>query len=141
MVGDIIVVFLGCESPIVLRPQGGGSYKVMGECYIHGLGDGIALLGPLPNPWIVQVFDHIHGLANNFCFFNKDTGEKTNEDPRLQPLSEEWVRIQIERTFDDPVFFDSFKHKVTGKVIKSDPRLRPVALRTRGVDLREFSLV
>ncbi|KAH6984253.1 heterokaryon incompatibility protein-domain-containing protein [Ilyonectria sp. MPI-CAGE-AT-0026] len=139
--GDIIVVFLGCESPIALRPQGGGSYKVMGECYIHGLGDGAALLGPLPKPWIVQVFDDIHGLANNFCFFNKDTGEKTQEDPRLQPLSEEWVRIHIERTFDDPVFFDSFKHKVTGEVIKSDPRLRPEALKTRGVDLREFSLV
>jgi hypothetical protein len=38
--GDVIVVFLGLKTPMVLRPAGGGSFRIVGEAYIHGIMDG-----------------------------------------------------------------------------------------------------
>jgi hypothetical protein len=51
--GDHICVILGCDAPLVLRqvPDSDGRYHVVGECYVHGLMFGEALLGPPPNPW------------------------------------------------------------------------------------------
>lgn len=46
--GDQICIILGCRSPLVLRPTTEGTYTVVGECYIHGLMQDEALLGPLP---------------------------------------------------------------------------------------------
>jgi hypothetical protein len=37
--GDSIAIVLGCYHPVVLRPSG-DEYKVLGECYVHGLMDG-----------------------------------------------------------------------------------------------------
>ncbi|KAI1424889.1 HET-domain-containing protein [Xylaria sp. FL1777] len=34
--GDSIFVFLGANVPFVVRPVGDGTYKLIGECYIHG---------------------------------------------------------------------------------------------------------
>jgi hypothetical protein len=38
--GDIIAILLGCKCPVVLRPFCNGMFRVVGECYIHGLMDG-----------------------------------------------------------------------------------------------------
>ena len=46
--GDIVCVFLGCYVPIILRPTHASSkkqYRVVGQCYIHGLMNGEAILG------------------------------------------------------------------------------------------------
>ncbi|KAL2075155.1 hypothetical protein VTL71DRAFT_97 [Oculimacula yallundae] len=40
--GDLIAVFLGAQTPSVLRRDSGG-YKFIGECYVHGLMEGAAL--------------------------------------------------------------------------------------------------
>jgi hypothetical protein len=37
-----IWILLGCKTPFVLQPNG-GSYLLLGECYVHGLMDGEAL--------------------------------------------------------------------------------------------------
>lgn len=37
--GDVIAVVLGCNFPVVLRPCG-DEYRIVGECYAHGLMDG-----------------------------------------------------------------------------------------------------
>ena len=42
---DVICVLLGCTMPIVLRPVG-KYYKVIGECYIHGIMEGEAMQSP-----------------------------------------------------------------------------------------------
>jgi hypothetical protein len=42
-IGDIICIFLGADAPYVLRPDGEDFYKLVGECYIHGIMDGEAL--------------------------------------------------------------------------------------------------
>jgi Heterokaryon incompatibility protein (HET) len=37
---DVVAILYGCNFPVVLRPQEDGSYKVIGECYVHGIMDG-----------------------------------------------------------------------------------------------------
>jgi hypothetical protein len=50
-VGDVVAVFLGCHTPLVLRPDGLRQFKLVGEAYCHGVMQGEALLGPLDNIW------------------------------------------------------------------------------------------
>ncbi|KAK3379158.1 heterokaryon incompatibility protein-domain-containing protein [Lasiosphaeria ovina] len=42
--GDVVCVFLGGETPFVLRPGKGGRYKLVRQCYLHGfmMGEAIA---------------------------------------------------------------------------------------------------
>ncbi|KAF2111071.1 hypothetical protein BDV96DRAFT_650180 [Lophiotrema nucula] len=41
--GDIVAVFPGGRVPFVLRKAASGQYRLIGECYVHGLMDGEAL--------------------------------------------------------------------------------------------------
>jgi hypothetical protein len=42
--GDVVVVPLGCSTPIILRPEGTrGEYRFVGDIYIHGYMDGRAI--------------------------------------------------------------------------------------------------
>ncbi|KAI1271639.1 HET-domain-containing protein [Xylaria sp. FL0933] len=43
MVGDSIFIIMGAAVPFVVRPAGDGTYKLIGECYIHGImyGEGL----------------------------------------------------------------------------------------------------
>ncbi|KAM7192098.1 Heterokaryon incompatibility protein (HET) domain containing protein [Rhypophila sp. PSN 637] len=139
--GDVIAVVLGCDAPMVLRPHRESStYAVVGQAYCHGLHDATALLGPLPHPWHVQVFEDNTGNLAIYRFHNPETGELSDEDPRLDPLPAEWERITRGRTEDDPQSFQCFRNKSTGETIDYDPRLSPDALRARGVDIRTFCL-
>ena len=140
-IGDIVCVLLGCEAPMLLRPQLYGKYAIVGECCVHGLHDGASLLGPLPHPWRVQVFEDSTGSLCIYRYFNADTGELSDEDPRLDPLPEEWEKLEIERTADDPGIFKNFRNKITGEIMNADPRLLPEALKTRGVDMQTFTLI
>lgn len=38
--GDIVALFHGCDSVFVLRDAGSGKWRIIGDCYIHGLMDG-----------------------------------------------------------------------------------------------------
>lgn len=38
--GDSICVFLGAQTPFVVRPAGIGKYRLVGECYVHSLMSG-----------------------------------------------------------------------------------------------------
>jgi len=42
-VGDVICVFYGANVPYVLRPNDDGTFKLIGECYTHGIMKGEAL--------------------------------------------------------------------------------------------------
>jgi hypothetical protein len=42
--GDVVVVLLGCNFPVLLRPDK-DMYRVVGECYVHGLMEGEAFDG------------------------------------------------------------------------------------------------
>lgn len=41
--GDLIYVLIGCSMPVVLRPHGRGRFRVLGECYLHGIMNGEGL--------------------------------------------------------------------------------------------------
>lgn len=43
--GDLVAVFMGADMPFVLRATGMGGYELIGECYIHGIMNGEALIG------------------------------------------------------------------------------------------------
>ncbi|KAF2968947.1 hypothetical protein GQX73_g4617 [Xylaria multiplex] len=42
-VGDIICVPLGCRTPIILRPDGNGEYRLVGDAYLDGYMNGRAV--------------------------------------------------------------------------------------------------
>jgi hypothetical protein len=126
---------------MLLRPESSGRFKVVGECYVHGVMNSEGLLGPLPDTWKVQVRFDAAGVNIKRYYCNSSTGVITPDDPRLHPLPPEWERIQAERTSDDPVHFAPFKNKITGEVINSDPRLLPEVLKMQGVDLKPFQLI
>ncbi|KAI0856780.1 heterokaryon incompatibility protein-domain-containing protein [Xylaria cubensis] len=138
--GDVICVFFGCDSPIVLRPESGGGYSVVGECYVCGLEDATALLGPLEDHWRVQVFTESTDHRRNYRFMNKKTGVLSDEDPRLPPLPTDWERIDTE-TISGPTTFQLYKNKKTGQVINYDPRLTPEMIVSKGATIQRFILI
>lgn len=125
----------------MLREQGDGTYKLVGTCYLHGISDGVTLLGQLPSPWRVQ---RMLDSAQQFMickFYNPETDVLSQEDPRLGPLDDDWERLpDRDATADDPQIFQEFRNKTTGQILKSDPRLAPEALRARGIRLEEFPI-
>ncbi|KAK7431767.1 hypothetical protein QQZ08_001707 [Neonectria magnoliae] len=143
--GDVICVILGCDRPLVFRPAPDGTYHFLSHSFVYDLQDSQALLGPLPSPWRVQVFDHFeHEFRHYNYYFNPDTDTLTPEDPRLEALPE-WERIPFDKlerrlTGDDPEVLDFFKNTTDGRVVNSDPRMLPESLRKRGVELETFVL-
>ncbi|CAH0051115.1 unnamed protein product [Clonostachys solani] len=43
--GDLVCVFVGAETPFIIRPTGRETYTMIGECYIDGIMDGEAIEG------------------------------------------------------------------------------------------------
>ncbi|KAI1277039.1 HET-domain-containing protein [Xylaria sp. FL0933] len=140
--GDEAFVFLGCNSPMVVRPTPNSEYKVVGDCYIYGAMDGEALLGELPCPWEVQVKSNKRGLWAP-GFQNNDLGQWSEDDPRLDniPLPAEWEPIELEWTRSDPEHCRKFRNRDTGEIINSDPRLLPEALLARGIPVKTITLI
>ena len=138
--GDLVCIFLGCYSPMILRPDGPENFQVVSEAYVHGLGDAIMILGPLPSHWKVIITGDPLGRPLH-RYLNLITNEQTAEDPRLGALAPEWERVPYKRLPDDPALFELFKNRVTGQTINSDPRLYSDALRVGGLKLHTFNLV
>ncbi|KAF2099797.1 HET-domain-containing protein [Rhizodiscina lignyota] len=140
--GDLICIFLGSRTPMVLRPRPGERYQVIGSAYVHGVHDGEALLGSLPDSWKFESTPVNHVSIYN-RFINISTGEVVDitDDPRLGPLPEEWgFTDERPTTLDASQTPLCFRNKITGEIINSDPRMLPDALRARGVKLRTFAL-
>lgn len=141
---DVIAIFLGYPNPVVLRPcVEPDRFLFVGECFVHGLQDSTKLLGPLPAPWVGQFLDLIGGRIS-LRFKNTETEETTLEDPRLEPLGDEWERLTVDdedMEQDDPLDVIRIRHRETGEIIKHDPRLEPDSLKARDVELSWFTLV
>jgi len=124
----------------MLRQTGDKTYKVVGECYLYGILDGEALLGPLPPGWHVKLVMNNTGFHEpRFC--NSNTNTMVREDPRLGQVPPEWESLDQEQTPEDALLFAPHRNNITGEVINSDPRLFPEALIARGVKLETFRLV
>jgi hypothetical protein len=140
VIGDQVCIFLGCYSPMILRPVPFGRFQVVGEAYIHGLEDATGILGPLPTGWKTILLGDALGLPLH-RYLHLTRWEATAEDPRLDRLPPEWERIEYKRSPNDPALFEIFRNRVTGERINSDPRLSLEALRVRGVKLETFQLI
>jgi hypothetical protein len=147
-VGDYICVALGCHSPVVLHPlPGSKEFRIRGNCFIHGLMRGEALLGSLPEPWKIQTLEQLEGLLP---LSYSDGNVVTHRDPRLPQLPSGWCEIY--KSDSGNLYYDEydengesrylfFENKSTKEVIESDPRLTSEFLKARGVDIKEFIVV
>ncbi|KAI1488552.1 heterokaryon incompatibility protein-domain-containing protein [Biscogniauxia mediterranea] len=137
--GDIVVILLGYDAPMLLRENTDGTYKIIGEIMAYTLRDATGLLGPLPESWICQIFMDSVGLSTAYRFLNKESGLVSQDDPRLPPLVG-WESLTSTRTADDPEVYQKFKNIETGDIINYDPRMSADTLRERGVALKQFVL-
>ena len=90
--GDLICVLLGCDAPMLLRPVGGGpddgdsktqKYKVVSKCFVLGLSQGEAVLGPLPDHIVPQFISEDPIGIMRHAFLDTLTGRRFFRDPRL----------------------------------------------------------
>ncbi len=124
-------------------PSATNTFTIVGECYMHGLEDGQAILGPLPPEYQAQLAKSKDGQSTALLFRNVTTGEVSAQDPRLEPLGGPdcpWERVQMDRQPDDPPSVQCFRNVVDGRVVKSDPRVLADALRERGTRLVDFEI-
>ncbi|KAI1137528.1 heterokaryon incompatibility protein-domain-containing protein [Hypoxylon sp. FL0543] len=122
--GDEICVLLGCHTPMVLRRVRDDVFRIVGECYVLGISEGEALLGPLPDG-IRRVFasDPKSGVHSHFV--NDRTGDRGLMDPRIQKFS-----LGLE-TFPEQLSEDP-----NAKI-----QLRPEQLRSVFPQMREFDII
>jgi hypothetical protein len=83
IIGDLVIVLPGCNSPIAIRPRFNGRYSVVGERYMDDLKDAAALFGPLPSGWRVQADSGPTEKQGTFSFLNTETGGLHKDDPRI----------------------------------------------------------
>ncbi|KAH6959459.1 heterokaryon incompatibility protein-domain-containing protein [Fusarium avenaceum] len=138
--GDIMCVLLGTNVPLILRPTPGDQFHLVGECCIHGLHDGIGILGPLPSGWSVQAHFDSSGQAK-YSYYDGHRGVSTETDPRLPPLPSRFQKREFIRNTDDPIVAECFEDLQTGDLIKHDPRMTSNALRGRGCNIISFSII
>jgi hypothetical protein len=134
--GDLIVVLLGFDAPVVVRSQGNGHYAVIGEAYVHGLMNGEAILGSIPLGWKAQAKRNKQGSLVQIFTQEGSQAEPTYEDPRLGPLPTGWKLTRAD-TLQDTTFHDESAQHVHKE---NDPRLLPQALIDRGVKIQTFLL-
>ena len=139
LAGDLIVVLLNGEAPMILRPMEQNQFCVVGEAYCHGFMDREALLGPLPASLrLVKRYDEQNAILW-FAHLDQKSGQFLCEDPRLGPLPHGWTR----KSHPSESFHTCFVHEDTGQEMSHgfDPRLTVEAFRARDVELRTFAMV
>ncbi|PQE05019.1 hypothetical protein CJF30_00004811 [Rutstroemia sp. NJR-2017a BBW] len=140
--GDVVVVLLGLNSPVLLRPTTNDCYNVVGTCYVYGLMSSEALLGPLPGDTRVIEYRHESVGIWPYAYIDDETQQIKLDDPRLGPLPQGW-HFAPASVCKEKSTFPLFCREDTGEVTKFDPRLTPEALKERDpqLDLRVFKLI
>lgn len=81
--GDLVVVFLGCNVPMVLRKLPDAKFRVIGKATCHGVMAGEAILGNLPEG--VEFTRHVQDRMSYAAFRDTRSGAIGLDDPRLPP--------------------------------------------------------
>ena len=123
--GDRVCVLLGSRVPLLLRETSGLQSKVVGECYLHGIMNGEAFLGPLPNSFAAVSLWNMGRNAYDRVFVDKETGKTQYNDPRIE-VNEQMVKEG--KTFIQP---DGSRGVY----------LTPNLLKRRGVNVQTFDLI
>jgi hypothetical protein len=140
--GDVLVVLLGLDTPIILRPTTNGCYNVVGTCFVYGLMSSEALLGPLPGDTRIVKYPDRFISTWSYAFLDDETQQIRSDDPRLGPLPQGW-HFAPESVCKEKKKCPLFCREDTGEVTKFDPRLTPEALKERDpqLDFRVFKLI
>ncbi|KAH8592935.1 heterokaryon incompatibility protein-domain-containing protein [Bisporella sp. PMI_857] len=144
--GDQIVVFLGCRSPMLLRPVSREKFQLVGEVFFNDACFGQSFLGPIPEGHgyrsCMQYDEAGNALGWVPSIINCSTLERLPDDPRLGPLPPEW-KLSMGGSSSQPLFLKADEMTEEGDFSStySDPRLTPEALKKRGVAIRYFELV
>ncbi|EMT69718.1 Heterokaryon incompatibility protein 6, OR allele [Fusarium odoratissimum] len=128
---DLVVVFLGCHLPIVLRSIEDGEYKLKGPCAHPALLAGEAILGEMPKGWRLR-----YAKRAEEPVFENPEGKRQHIDPRLDniPVPKEWeLRWRDNGT---PFWYIAAEDRWTN----FDPRLSLDSLRKRGVRVDDYVL-
>ncbi|KAK7229263.1 hypothetical protein V2G26_001433 [Clonostachys chloroleuca] len=131
LIGDSVVVFLGCHLPTVLRAIESGEYKLKGPCSHPVLLCSEAILGEFTKGWGLRMVKR-----NGKPLFENPQGQRQHLDPRLDdiPIPKEWdLRWRKDGT---PFFYMAKEDRWTN----FDPRLTLESLRKRGVKVDDFIL-
>lgn len=138
--GDKVVVLLGCDTAMILRPsKSTHQYRLIGEAVYDGAMDGSVFLGPLPEGYqlaLMEVEQYNEGYsARGWRFIRKDTGIVTAEDPRLAhvKLPVGWSRSTLTR--------GEFVNEGTGETSMYDPRFTVERLQKRGIMTETFEII
>ena len=125
--GDQVCVLLGCSTPMLLRITSNSQYEVVGSCYVHGLMDGEALLGPIPEHF--QPMDVLNERKSDYFrgFLDHRTGKVQYNDPRVESLQEDEIGEGIPRIRQPD---GTLTRRLTAEMIKK-----------RGVKLQTFDLI
>lgn len=134
--GDIVVVFLGSGSPILLRPQEGfRTFSVIGPCYHPGFSESQALLGNDFQGW-ERVWDN---SEQSLTFYQRGLGVRIG-DPRLD-------KVPFPEGFGGGMYQEDgttfFYQMISGSQVTlyDDPRLSEAELKKRGVPVKRFRLI
>ncbi|KAI1751825.1 HET-domain-containing protein [Xylaria castorea] len=127
--GDEVFIVPGCEVPMALRRTQDILYRVVGDCFVHGIMDAEAVLGPFPSKW--KLIAKTSGGAFLPHYLNTESGVVVKTDPPLE----------FERMREDPKSCRKFRNRETGDVINSDPMLFRDALKARGINVELITVV
>lgn len=130
--GDEVYVIVGCTHSVMVRKvpnqEGQDNFQVVGECYVDHVSQGQALFGPLP-----QNVEHISAeltggsrIMGN-AFINRETGDISNLDPRLEGLLPPELFAQLHQNLDQDPYYRMV--------------VDPEVLRRPGFDIQYLDLV
>ena len=130
--GDSICVLLGCPTLMALTPRSDGGRRVLGPCYVQGLSQGEALLGPIPAD-MKLVWERANIRLGRWRFQDIHTKDLTMLDPRV-----DWSELKVEEG-DDRIRY-IVNDEDSGQ---SEYYRRPDAeyFRNHGVNIEEFILI
>ena len=81
--GDQVYTVLGCTTPLLFRPLMDGRFRLIGDCYCHGLMHSEAILGPIPlDARLLTTLDDGYYRS----WFVSADGEIHEKDPRMSSL-------------------------------------------------------
>ena len=124
---DQVCFLLGCSMPMLLRPTANSQYQVVGSCYVHGLMNGEAFLGPLPEDLQPILILDEPKRREFWGYLDPRTGKTQWNDPRVESLPEN------DNNEETPMI-----SLPDGNV---ERQLTPKMIQSRGVKLQTFDLI
>lgn len=107
---------------------------------MHGIMFGEKFLGPLQPSYRIQLSTGNDGRLVPH-YLNTTTMERSNQDPRLSLIVDEWEEVPINGEPDHAIRRTDLHNKINGKIINSNASFYAEVLTARGMKLETFTLI